>query len=141
VSASVRRAVRPAMPWAEAVPRVVRKRDEETLQRSVMEFLRLALPADGVAFAIPNGGMRSPREAARMKGMGVTAGVADLLVVFRGRAIFIELKAKAGVMSAAQKEMTRRLVYCGAAVCLCRSVEEVEQSLREACVPLRASVA
>jgi hypothetical protein len=121
--------------------RVRRQHPEDDLQRSVVQFLRLALPPDAVHFSIPNGGKRHPREAARMVGLGLVSGIPDICVIHRGRVAFIELKAKAGVMSAAQKEMTRRLVYCGAAVCLCRSVEDVEAQLREACVPLRASVA
>lgn len=139
MSAAIRRAAK-AMPWAERLPSVKRNNAEEVLQRSVMQFLTVALPPDAVAYAVPNGGLRSPREAARMKGMGVVAGIPDIAIVFRGRSFFIELKAKRGVMSAAQKEMQRKLLYCGAVVCLCRSVDDVEALLREACIPLRASV-
>ena len=117
---------------------VRRRHDEDTLQRSVMQFLHVALPDGAVAFAIPNGGKRSAREAARMKGLGVTAGIPDLCVVYRGRAAFLELKAKRGVMSPAQKAMQKRLIYAGADVCLCKSVAEVEASLLEAEIPLRA---
>jgi len=48
------------------------------------------------------------------------------------------LKAPHGRMSPAQREMARKLIYCGAAVCMCRSVAEVEASLLEAAIPLRA---
>jgi hypothetical protein len=120
---------------------LVRRHEEDDLQRAVMRFLDVALPADAVAFAIPNGGKRHAREAARMKGLGVRAGVPDLCVVAAGRPILIELKTKHGVVSAAQREMQRRLIYAGAAVCLCRSVAEVEASLLEAAVHLRARVA
>lgn len=123
------------------VRRVARRHDEDDLQRAVMVFLDWSLPPDAIAFAIPNGGKRSAREASRMRAQGVKAGVPDICVIHRGRAAFIELKAKRGVMSPIQRDMTRRLVYCGAAVCLCRSVIEVELSLREACIPLRARVA
>ena len=58
-----------------------------------------------------------------------------------GRALYIELKAPRGVVSQDQREMIRKLIYCGAPVMLCRSVEQVEAQLREACVPLLASVA
>jgi hypothetical protein len=64
-----------------------------------------------------------------------------LAVIRRGRAIFIELKAKRGVFSTAQRAMDRRLIYAGADVCLCRSVPEVEAALRQVGVPLRAVVA
>ena len=137
---AVQRAYRQAMPWAERLPTVKRNNEEELLQRSVMQYLIVALPPDAVAFAVPNGGLRSPREAARMKGMGVTAGIPDIAIVFRSRALFIELKGSRGVMSVAQRSMANKLHYCGAAVMLCRSVDDVEAQLREACVPLRASV-
>jgi hypothetical protein len=94
-----------------------------------------------MAFAIPNGGKRHAREASRLKGLGVRAGIPDIAVVFRGRAAFIELKAARGVMSPEQRAMTRKLIYCGAAVCVCRSVAAVEAALLEACIPLRAGVA
>jgi len=55
--------------------------------------------------------------------------------------MFVELKTAKGIMSAAQREMARRLNYAGASVMLCRSVPELEAQLREACVPLKASVA
>jgi hypothetical protein len=136
----VQRAYRQAMPWAERLPTVKRNNEEEILQRSVMQFLAVALPPDAVAFAVPNGGLRSPREAARMKGMGVVAGIPDIAIVYRSRAFFIELKGTRGVMSAAQRAMADKLNYCGANVMLCRSVDECEAALREACVPLRATV-
>jgi hypothetical protein len=125
--------------WARNVAR--RQHPEDELQASICDYLGLALPADAVCFAIPNGGKRHAREAARMKRLGVVAGVPDLCIVHRGRALFLELKAARGVVSAAQREMIRKLIYCGAAVCVVRSVAEAEAALREACVPLRGRVA
>lgn len=118
-----------------------RRHDEDATQRAVIQYLDWALPADGIAFAIPNGGKRHPREAARLKGLGVKAGISDICVVFRGRAFFIELKTPRGVLSEAQRNMMRKLNYCDAPVMVCRSVADVEAGLRECCVPLRGSVA
>jgi hypothetical protein len=118
-----------------------RRHAEDDLQRQIIQYLTIALPPNAVVFHIPNGGLRSKTSAARLKGLGVTAGVPDLLVVWHGRALFIELKASRGVVSAAQKAMARRLIYCGAEVMCCRSLAEVEAALREATVPLKASVA
>jgi len=117
-----------------------RRHDEEDLQKAVCHFLSLALPPDALYFAVPNGGLRSPKVAARLRATGTRAGVPDLCVIFRGHALFLELKAAHGTMSAAQKEMARRLVYCGADVMLIRSLEDCERALREACVPLRGAV-
>jgi VRR-NUC domain len=124
--------------WTRNVAR--RRHDEDDLQRAIMRYLDEALGADGVAYAIPNGGKRHAREAARMKGLGVRAGVPDIGICYRGRALYVELKAPRGVLSAAQKEMQRRLNYAGGEVMLCRSIEDCERALRECGVHLRASV-
>ena len=130
-----------AVVTATLLPSPARRRHiEDDLQRQVFQFLDWALPADGIAYAIPNGGKRHAREAARMKGLGVRAGMPDIGICFRGRALYVELKAPRGVVSEAQREMAKRLNYAGAAVMLCRSVPEVEAALREACVPLRGTV-
>lgn len=43
-------------------------------------------------FHVPNGGSRNRIEAAKLKRMGVRAGVADFIFLHKGRAYFIELK-------------------------------------------------
>jgi hypothetical protein len=131
----------PGGAWVHQAPEPApRQYPEAELQRAVHRYLLLALPLDALHFAIPNGLMRSRKVAARAKGEGVTAGVCDLCVIYRGRALFIELKAAAGQMSKAQRAMHKRLIYCGAEVMLCRSVEGVETALRECGVHLRATV-
>ena len=142
MSASVRRAVRPAMvPWAERLPAPPRRNDEELLHRAVLAYLRLALPADAICWHTPNGGLRSKRVAQRLNGMGVLAGFPDLAICWRGKLICIELKTDRGVVSPAQREAHRVLLYCGAEVMVCRSAAECEAQLREMGIPLRASVA
>ena len=55
---------------------------ESDLQRQCVTWFRLQYPADALMlFAVPNGGGRSVVEASIMKGEGVTAGVADLLLL------------------------------------------------------------
>jgi hypothetical protein len=117
-----------------------RRHDEEQLHRAVWKYLRWALPDEAFAYHPANGGKRSRKVAARMSALGVVAGVPDLAVVYRGRAMFIELKARRGALSLDQKHVHQVLSHCGAPVMLCRSVEEVEAQLRDACVPLRGSV-
>jgi hypothetical protein len=126
---------------ADLLPRAPRNNDEARLQRSVHQYLQWALPPDAVHYAIPNGLMRSKKAAARAQGEAVRAGVPDLAIVHRGRALFIELKAARGVLSPHQRQMHHKLIYCGAEVMTCRSLPEVEASLRECGVPLRGSVA
>jgi hypothetical protein len=114
---------------------------EDDLQRQVCQYLRWSLPADAEFFAVPNGGKRHSKAAARLVGQGVRAGLPDLCVVYRGATIFIELKTARGVLSEAQRQMHRKLGYCGCTVLVCRSLGGVECSLRELGLPLRGSVA
>lgn len=121
--------------------RVRRRHDEDDLQRAVVKFLRWSLPDNATFFHIPNGGQRHKRAAARLVGLGVRAGMPDLAIIADGRPLFIELKADAGRVSPAQMQMAMKLIYCGAEVLVCRSVEDVEHALSEAGVCLRGRVA
>lgn len=71
---------------------------ESNLQRQCVTWFRLQYPADALMlFAVPNGGGRSVVEASIMKAEGVTAGVADLLLLeARGGwgCLCLELKTK-----------------------------------------------
>jgi hypothetical protein len=133
-------AVVPTSLWREQ-SKTVRQHLEDSLQRAVCQFLDIALPNDAMYFAVPNGGKRHPKEAARMSGLGLKKGIPDLCIIWRGRVVFVELKAPRGVQSPAQRGMANKLVYCGAAVGLCWSVADVEMGLRDAGIPLRSRVA
>jgi len=58
----------------------------------------------GLLFSVPNGGLRNPREAQKLKATGVVAGVSDLIFLWKKRAYFLELKTLKGRQSAAQKK-------------------------------------
>ena len=115
-----------------------RRHDEEDFQRAVIQYLRWSLPPDATAMAIPNGGLRHSRAAARLAGQGVVAGAPDLLVVYRGKALFLELKTPRGRLSEIQRQFHKKLHFCGAEVMLCTSLVEIEAALREIGVPLAA---
>jgi hypothetical protein len=68
------------------------------------------------AFHCPNGGWRSPIEAAIMKGLGVRAGVPDVVAVRDGHFYGLELKATNGCLSAVQREAHAALIDAGATV-------------------------
>lgn len=62
-------------------------------------------------FAVPNGGKRSPLEAAIMKGLGVTAGVSDIIVLIPAggmHGMVIELKAPGGKPTELQRDFLDR---------------------------------
>ena len=93
---------------------------ERELQQSVFEFLRLAMPADAIAFAVPNGD-------GKMTTMpGALAGVPDICIVYRGRPIFIELKTQRGAVRPSQRFVHGRLTLAGALVHVCRSIDDVQ---------------
>lgn len=107
---------------------------ERALQSAVFDFLRVALPSDAVAFAIPMG------DGKVTLAPGALSGVPDLCIVYRGRPIFIELKTKTGAVRASQKWVHDKLTLSGAVVVTLRSVEAVADFLAPI-IPLRARVA
>lgn len=112
---------------------------EDDLQRAVAELLDWALPADHRWMHVPNGGRRDAREAARLKGMGVKPGAADVLILRPAPKSFvwIELKAPKGVLSDVQKDWRDWCLSIGAPWALCRSVDEVVAACVDADVKLR----
>lgn len=102
------------------------RHEEDALQTAVMRYLDLQGPRYGfTALHVPNGGKRNPREGARLKAMGVKAGVPDILILKDGRADWIELKAGDGRISPAQRERHCELVERGCRIIVCRSLGEV----------------
>ena len=93
-----------------------RRRPEDALQRSVMQLLRIyEQQSRCYAFAVPNGGARSKTEAAIMKGLGVRAGVTDIVLMAPNRrnVFFLELKAPGRKASEAQRAFIAIAELCG----------------------------
>lgn len=66
----------------ESTRRARPRHQESTLQRTCVAWFRAQYPEHALMlFAVPNGGGRSRIEGAIMKGEGVTAGVADLILL------------------------------------------------------------
>jgi hypothetical protein len=80
-----------------------RRRSPETaIQRAVFQHLR-ARGAPGLfAFHPANGGYRKPVEAAILKGLGVVAGVPDIIAIHNGGVFALELKAPGGRITETQ---------------------------------------
>jgi len=97
---------------------------EARIQAAIVEWIRLVAP-DIVVFAIPNGGLRTPREAARLKWTGTLAGIPDLAIVASGgRVHFIEVKQPGGVLSDDQRFIRDRLVALGTPPAIAKSVDD-----------------
>jgi hypothetical protein len=106
------------------VTAVTRNRPEQAIQKAVFAHLA-ARPTRGVfAFHPANGGWRSRVEASIMKGLGVRAGVPDIIAVKDGRAYGLELKAPGGRLSAVQRNCHAALAAAGATVATAGSLDD-----------------
>lgn len=114
---------------------------EDKLQRDSKRYLDAALPADALWYHVPNGEARSKAAGGKLKAYGVLAGVADWIIQWRGKTIYIELKTVRGRMSPEQLDFSRRAIGAGAEYYLCRSLLEIELSLTASGIATRAKVA
>ncbi len=88
-----------------------------------------------LVFHVANGGLRTKREAAKLKWTGVLAGVPDLVVIApsTGRCAhiyFIEVKAEKGVLSIDQEIVINKLRMLGAPVAIVRSIDDVRAAFK-----------
>jgi hypothetical protein len=82
-------------------------------------------PATGVfAFHCPNGGARRPIEAAILKGLGVVAGVPDVIAIRDGRTYALELKAPGGKLTENQRATHSAMTRAGAQVAVADNLDD-----------------
>jgi hypothetical protein len=117
---------------------------EDDHQKALMDWAKVArlrgiLVADFL-IAIPNGGNRNPKEAARLKAQGVKAGVSDLFLALPANGacgLWIELKApktattKAGKPSQSQIDWLESMAQVGYAARLCYGWQAAKQTIQE----------
>jgi len=114
---------------------------ELPIQKAIMRYLDLALPASYRAAHIPNGGARNARTAAMLKAMGVKAGIADIAIFGPGGcAAMIEVKAGKGSPSPAQKDWMDWASEHEFPYAVCRSIGDVQVALTDFGIPVRAGV-
>ena len=85
-------------------------------------------------FAVPNGGLRSKSEAARLKASGVKAGVPDMFLAVpkSGYAgLFIEMKVGKNKTSKDQDEWIERLMRAGYKCAVCYGFETARNEIEE----------
>ncbi len=103
---------------------------EADIQRAILDYLRLALPGY-LTFHIPNGGRRGRVEAARLKGQGVLAGVADLCILGPGGFCgWIEVKRPGEKLTPAQERFRDDCQVFRIGWCCCRRVEDAWTAVR-----------
>lgn len=124
---------------------MARRNLETLLQFDVVEYLRLVLPRDAIFWHCPNGGKMSPAWRKMLGGLGVLPGAADLMLIYDGRFHAIELKTaadpvrgiKEGVVSAVQMAFAKAVFRAGGFYAVCRSVDDVGETLANWEIPTR----
>ena len=102
---------------------------EHQIQAAFFEWWALSQPAEyqPMAFAIPNGGYRTPRTGATLRREGVRAGVPDVMIAIPRppyAGLWLEFKTPAGKASPAQRQYLHALKAVGYQTAIVRSVEE-----------------
>ena len=80
-------------------------------------------------FSVPNGGLRTKREAMKLKLTGLRAGVSDLIVVLNKKVLFIELKIEDGRQSIVQFEFDNIVKKLNHKYYLIYSLEEFKNAI------------
>jgi hypothetical protein len=109
---------------------------EHSEQVRLTKLMALHLPDNVFWSALSN----APRTAmagylARLR--GVRSGLTDIIVVYDGRVIWVEMKSPAGVASKVQRQVCAELRAAGAVWYLARSAEAALVALRLSNVPFR----
>lgn len=114
-----------------------REHPEDRIQRAVCDHLRSRGYPDTVFFHVPNGmklgGKRNskgfPIQAARLKGLGVRAGVSDLILIRAGKIYCLELKAQSNTATPAQIDFLDDVEAAGARTGIATGLDEAIQIL------------
>ena len=104
---------------------------EHKEQSMLIRWFRLQHP-NIVMYAIPNGGLRNVRVAARLKDEGVLAGVADLhLMAARGgkHGLYIEMKSAKGTLQDNQKLFLDKAIQEGFAAKVCYGFDDAKREI------------
>lgn len=119
---------------------------EHPLQRSIAQTLRIEIGPEarisdaGVTwFCIDHANYHGEVPGART-GRGIVAGIFDLVLLYQGRAFWIEIKARDGVLSDAQRAMTAALLLCGCRCGVACDPAEVLHCLDEWGIPRKKRV-
>ena len=114
-----------------------RLRSEDTEQIAVITWARWqegTYPELKMLYHVPNGGSRNKIEAAKLKQMGVRAGVPDLVLpvpkgIYAG--LFIEMKYDKGRLQESQKEYLHQAMAYGHCCYVCYSADDAISVLKE----------
>lgn len=108
--------------------------EEHRIQCACVRWFSLQYPGlRGRLFAVPNGGRRDEKTAAKLKAEGVVAGVADLILLKSNRyygALLIEMKTRKGRQRDTQKQWEETVCACGEyKYVVCRSFDDFKHEV------------
>lgn len=97
---------------------------EDTIHRAVVGHLKVRARKGVYFFHCPNGGQRNKTEAARFVGLGVKAGVPDLIILMGGEIYGLELKADKGRVTPIQRAVHEQMREAGATVAVAFGLDD-----------------
>jgi hypothetical protein len=110
---------------------------EETIHKTVMQWVNLQPSLKGLVLHIPNEGRRTERFGRLLKAMGMRPGVLDLFIMM-GRhdyyGAWIELKSKNGSLSNAQKLFIKDAEVQNYFTDVCFSIEDAIHTIKWYCL-------
>lgn len=111
-----------------------RNDEEHRIQERCVKWFNATYPQYvGRLFAVPNGGRRDKRTAAKLKSEGVVAGVADMVMLISNRyyaTLLIEMKTRTGRQSQSQKEWQKK-VEGDSKYVVCRSLDDFKAEVTQ----------
>lgn len=101
---------------------------EERLQQQIFTWHWNTLPEQrGLLFMVHNNPANA-REGAKLKAMGMLAGVSDMIYLSpKGTPMFLELKTAEGRQSAVQKQWQETIENAGYRYCIIRSLDDFKK--------------
>lgn len=109
---------------------------EESIQKAVMQWVRLDPVLRRCVIHIPNEGKRTSHYGTSLKEMGMRAGVPDLFIAMprhNYNGAWIELKSKNGILNDSQLEFLHDMRYQNYFADTCRSIEEAIATIKWYC--------
>src|SRR5262249_48613887 len=119
----------PAIP--EFLKRIMTRRPEQAIQKTLAEHLRLRAAPNVYWFHPANGGARTAIEGAILKACGVRAGTPDLICIGGGKTYGLEVKANGGRLSNAQRVAHYEMRAAGAEVAVAVGLNAALEKLEE----------
>jgi hypothetical protein len=89
----------------------------------------------GLIMSIPNGGRRDKKEAMKLKATGLLAGAADLILIYDGNVLFMEVKTDIGRQSDSQIDFEHRVQDNGLKYYIVRSLEQAKELVLRELIP------